>query len=123
MEHVLRVIFVLERGQFRKLLRRIGATYSFGALVAEGIDILSSGERIECRRRTPRERLASLVLRGVRPSAPGDVFERGVSEGERGLLVWHLGDRAAVRLQADVRETSGRRLPPALQHRLDRTVG
>src|SRR5437763_14556414 len=103
MEHILRVIFVLERGQFRKLLRRIRATYPFGALVAEGIDILSSGERIESRRRTPRQRLASLVLCGVRPPAAGDVFERVVSDGECALPVWHLREPAAVRPHTDVR--------------------
>src|SRR2546430_6025990 len=106
MEHVLRVIFILKRGQPRKLLRRIRATHPFGAFVAERIDVLSFRERVEGRGRTPRERLSCVVLRGIGPPAPGDVFERGLSEGERGLLAWHLGDRATVSLQPDIRETS-----------------
>src|SRR2546429_650429 len=85
-------------------------------LVAERIDILASRERIESGSGAPRERDASVVLRGVRPPARGDVFECGVSKGERGVLLGDLGDRAAVRLQANVLEPSARWLPSAWPH-------
>src|SRR5256885_17175289 len=106
MEDLPRVVFVFQRGQPRKLVRRICATQPFGAFVAKRIDVLASGERIESRSRTPRKGDSSVVFGRVRPPARGDVFEGGVSEGERGLLIWHLGDRAAIRLQADVWGTS-----------------
>src|ERR1700716_1892971 len=123
MEDVLRVIFVFERGQPRQLIRRIRASHPFGAFIAERIDVLASGERIESRRRTPRERDSSVILRRIVPLARGDVFEGGVAEGERGVLIGYLGDRAAVRLQADAWETSGRCVCPALQQGLNRIVG
>jgi hypothetical protein len=53
-EDVLRVIFVFERGQPRQLVRRIRATYPFGAFVAKRIDVLASSERIESGGGTPR---------------------------------------------------------------------
>src|SRR5438045_8048928 len=94
MEDVPRVVFVFQRRQPRKLVRRICATHPFGAFVAKRIDVLASGERIESRSRTPRKGDSSVVFGRVRPPTRGDVFEGGVSEGERGLLIWHLGDRA-----------------------------
>ena len=62
-EDVLRVICVLERGQARQLIRRIGATHTLGAFVAQGVDVLASRERVESRGRSPRERDSCVVLR------------------------------------------------------------
>jgi hypothetical protein len=115
MEDVLRVIFVFERGQPRKLIRRIGPTNSFGAFIAQRVDVLPFGEGIESRGRTPCERDSSVVFGRVCPAARGDVFEGGISKGERGLLIRHLGDRTAIRLQADIWETTGRCVGAALQ--------
>src|ERR1700674_3035764 len=123
MEDVLRVKFVFERGQTRRLIRRMRATPPFGPFVAECIDILAPGERIKTRGRSARERDSALVLGRVFPRARGNVFEGGISETERGVLIGHLGDRASIRLQADVWETSGRWAGPALRQCLDRIVG
>src|SRR2546421_2621 len=123
MEHVLRVIFVFDRGQPRELFRRIGATYPFGAFVAERIDVLATGKGIESRRRTPRVRDSTGVFGRVSPAARSDVLESGVSEGERGVLLGHLGDRPAIRLESDARTTSGRSVGAALHQCLDRVVG
>src|SRR3989442_4031397 len=79
MEHVLRVIFVFEGGQPRKLVGRIRATHPCGAFVAERIDVLTSREGIESGSRTPRERDSPVVLGGVRPPAPRGGFETGFS--------------------------------------------
>src|SRR5438445_11674993 len=122
MEHVLWVIFVFERGQSGELLRRICATHPCGTFVAERIDVLALRKCIESGGRTPRERDSFVVFGGVRPPARGDVFERGVSEGERGVLFGQLGDRAAVRLQANIRDVPPRRLPPAYQAALGRNL-
>src|SRR2546430_11207029 len=108
MEHVLRVIFVFDRGQPPELFRRIGATYPFGAFVAERIDVLATGKGIESRRRTPRLRHSTGVFGRVSPAARGDVLEGGISKGEGGVLLGDFGDRPAIRLESDPRTPNGR---------------
>src|SRR2546427_10785490 len=112
MEHVLRVIFVFERGQSGELLRRICATHPCGTFVAERIDVLALRKCIESGGRTPRERDSSVVFGGVRPPARGDVFQRGGSGGERACLFGAPGGRAPVPPQAKIRGASARGLPP-----------
>src|SRR5207247_9207780 len=96
MEHVLRVIFVFERGQSGELLRRICATHPCGTFVAERIDVLALRKRIESGGRTPRERDSSVVFGGVRPPTGGDVFGWRVWEGARGVLFGDRRGRPAV---------------------------
>src|SRR5437660_12255658 len=108
MEHVLRVVFVFDRGQPRKLFRAISATYPFGAFVAEGIDVLATRKGIESRRRPPRVRHSTGVFGRVSPAAGGDVLEGGISKGECGVLLEDLGDRPPIRLESDARPTSSR---------------
>src|SRR5882762_10987851 len=122
MKYVLWVIFVFDHGQPRQLVRRIGATNPFGAFVGERIDVLAARKGIESRRRTPRVRHSTGVFGRVGPAAGGDVLEGGVSKGECGVLLRHLGDRAAIRLESDAWTTSGRSVGAALHQCLDRFV-
>lgn len=101
------VVFVFERGQPRELVWRISTADAVGAFVAERIDVLTLAEWIESCGRTPCKGDPPDVFGRVRPPTRGDVFEGGLAEGEGGLLVGNLGDRAAIGLEADVWETSG----------------
>src|SRR5438309_12026387 len=123
MEHVLRFIFVFDRGQPRELFRGIAATYPFGAFVAERIDVLATRKGIESRRRTPRVRHSTGVFGRVSPAAGGDVLEGGISKAELGVLLEDLGDCPAIRLESDARPTSSRTGGAALHQCLDRFVG
>src|SRR2546428_5079973 len=113
MEHVLRVIFVFERGQSGELLRRICATHPCGTFVAERIDVLALRKRIESGGGTPRERDSSVVFGGVPPPAGGGGFRRGGSGSARGGPLGPPRRRPARRPAGHISEDFARWPPPA----------
>ena len=110
-----------EAGELR---RRVRADHGAGALVAHGVHVHAARERLERRGVAPGVRHPVLVLGGLGPARGGHELERRVALAERAVGVGHLGDRAAVGLQAG----GGQPLAVAVrraaqQERVERLVG
>src|SRR5829696_5897855 len=87
-EHVVRVVHVLERGQPGKLLARVCAANACGSFVAHRVDVRAAGKWFERRGASPCDRHTGLILGGLGPAGCGDVLEEGAPLAERRVLVW-----------------------------------
>ena len=105
-EDVVRVVRVLERGQPGQLRGRVCPPHARPAPSSPSdVDVDAAGERLQrAQRPAGAPRSALVVLGGVGPPRGGDELERRVAVAERRRVVGHVGDRAAVRLQADGRQ-------------------
>ncbi len=91
-------------GQSGELLGRVRAPDAGLAVVAEHVDVGAAREPVQRARIATGRGHSPLVVGGTAPPRCGDELERGVATRERGLLVGHVRDRAAVRLEADIGE-------------------
>lgn len=91
-------------------------------LVGEGVDVDAAGERFDGVGVAAGGRHPRLVLGWVGPAGHGHELDQRVAVAEGGLGVAHLGDRAAVALQAAVRQQGRIAAAAARQEGADRAV-
>src|SRR5262245_60792943 len=101
-EDVVGVVAVLQCGQPGQLVGAVGALDAGLPLVGEVVDIDAAGERLHRGAVAPRGRHPRRVLGRVGPVGHGHELHQRVPVAEGGLLVAHVGDRAAVALQTAI---------------------